>query len=468
MNNYLRLYYEKLQLYEEQIMEDLAELVSIPSIFDEKTITPYAPFGENVRNVFTNMLDICRRDSFSHADFDGYAIHIEYGEGKEIVGILAHLDIVSEGDKENWMFDPFILTEHDGYLYGRGVNDDKAPLLAAYYAMKIVRDLNIPFNRKVRLIIGGAEETTWECIDHYFKHNPRPIMGFSPDGDFPIVNGEKGVIQGTFTFVEGNQGTNKGAMTTLLAIESEQQRGFICERLKATFTSDHPENLKNLLCHAEEVTILNQIITVVYRGEKTLSRNPHKGENAFFKFAKDLIRLQDVISNTHEFSRLIENYFLEDVCGEKIGLYQEDLEMGTTTFGIPFVTYDGTTFEIAIDYRYPKGQTVDSALEKIQSFSRKHSWKFTSYKTQELLYVESNSKLIRTLQKAYKVVTGEDAELLTKGGISYARSLQNCVAFGPTFSGDHPNTHKPNERIRIKTLYKAIIIYCETLRLLVS
>lgn len=448
-------------------MEDLAELVSTRSVLDEKTSTANAPFGETVRHVFNQMLDISKRDSFSHADFEGYAIHIEHGEGNEIVGVLAHLDIVSEGDKEDWYFDPFTLTEHDGYFYGRGVNDDKAPLLAAYYAMKILRDLQVPFKRKVRLIIGGAEETTWECMNHYFKHNPRPDMGFSPDGDFPIVNGEKGVIQGTFT-ITVDHNSSKEATTTLLTIESEKQRGYICERLKATFTSDCPEALKDSLCNAEEITIANQIITAVYHGEKTLSRNPHKGESAFFKFAKDLVGIQEVISNTHEFIRLIEKYFLDDVHGKKLGLYHEDLEMGITTLGIPYVAYDGNSYEVAIDYRYPKGQTLDFALETLESFGLQHNLHFTKHKTHDLLYVEPDSELIMTLQKAYKVATGEKAELLTKGGISYARSLKNCVAFGPTFSGDQPNTHKPNERIRIETFYKAIIIYCETLRLLVS
>lgn len=83
-------------------------------------------------------------------------------------------------------------------LYGRGVNDDKGPLLAALYAMARIRQEGRTLYHPIRLIAGGAEETTWECMEHYFKHNPQPIFGFSPDGNFPIVNGEKGILQVRF------------------------------------------------------------------------------------------------------------------------------------------------------------------------------------------------------------------------------------------------------------------------------
>src|SRR5699024_8737702 len=164
---------------------------------------------------------IAERDEFEHADFDGYALHIEYGSGEEIVGVLGHLDIVPEGEKQAWLFDPFLLTNHDGHLYGRGVNDDKAPTLAAYYALKILRDLGFEFTRKVRIILGGAEETTWECMDHYFKHSEQPDMAFSPDGDFPIVNGEKGVLQGQYHLLN-KQNSQASYPHTMLKIESDK------------------------------------------------------------------------------------------------------------------------------------------------------------------------------------------------------------------------------------------------------
>ncbi|MEH7111334.1 Sapep family Mn(2+)-dependent dipeptidase [Neobacillus niacini] len=467
MNSLNKFYYEKLQYYEEELMMDLANLIRIRSVRSDETSSPHAPFGNGIRQSFNELLNIAERDSFQFSDFDGYALHIDYGSGDEIVGILAHLDIVSEGNKDDWTFDPYTLTELNGFLYGRGINDDKAPLLAAYYAMKILRDLNIPLKRKVRLIVGGAEETTWECMEHYFTFNPQPEFAFTPDGDFPIVHCEKGVIQGTFTF-EPERVLNKEPPHKLIEIQSERQRGFICETCKVILESQYPEAMKSALSDADEIIISNQTITAIYKGDKALSRNPHKGKNAFFLFAKNMIHLKNELANGEKFFSLLESYLLEDIYGKKIGLFHQDSETGSTTMAIPYVTFDGQTFEIAFDYRFPKGQTLETATSALQRFCTEQRLSASIYKSLDLHYLQQDSRLICQLKQAYKSVTGNEAEGITKGGISYARVLKNGVCFGPTFPGDEPNTHMPNERIRIETLFKSIIIYCETIRLLAS
>ncbi len=466
MNNYIRLYQEKLQLYEEQLMEDLAELVVIRSVRDEETKKPGAPFGNEIREIFDQMTAISERDDFKSTNFDGYAMHIEHGDCNEIIGILAHLDIVPEGEKKDWLFDPFTLTRHGGYLYGRGVNDDKAPALAAYYALKILRDLDFKFDRKVRIILGGAEETTWECMDHYFKHNAQPIMAFSPDGDFPIVHGEKGVLQGTF--FQKIEPSADAYPHHLIEIESEKQRGYICERLRVVFESSYPMELKDLLEGAEETVIAGSYIIAFYKGDKALSRNPHKGENALFRFAKDLMAIENANGSLLKLKKLLIKYFCNDIHGKNLGLFLEDKDMGITTFSIPYLLYQNKKLEIGFDYRYPKGQTSKVAKRKLENFCEKNNLNFTIYKEFELLYIHRESQLIQTLQQAYQNITGNTPECITKGGISYSRALQNCVAFGPTFPGDIPNTHKPNERIKLQTLYKAVTIYCETIRLLAT
>ncbi len=50
--------------------------------------------------------------------------------------LLAHLDVV-EAKREDWSFDPFVLTEKDGYFYGRGTADDKT--MAAVFVANLIR-----------------------------------------------------------------------------------------------------------------------------------------------------------------------------------------------------------------------------------------------------------------------------------------------------------------------------------------
>lgn len=457
-------YYESLQRFEEQLIEDLAELVAIRSVRDTSTKSEQSPFGKEIRDVFDQMLSFAERDSFAKSDFDGYALHIEEGQGKEIIGILAHLDIVPEGDKNDWDFDPFTLTQYEGHLYGRGVNDDKAPALAAYYALKILRDIGVTFNKRVRLILGGAEETTWECMDHYFKYNEQPAFAFSPDGDFPIVNGEKGVLQGTF--YKDNKDYVDNPIHSILTIKSEKQRGFICEKLVVTFKSLDPENLKIHLKESTKIEDSEGHVIAHYEGDIAVSRNPHKGENAIFKLGRDLERLPD----NHAFSicNIPHSLLTEDVHGKDMGLYLVDQEMGETTISLPYMLYNEHECEIGFDYRYPKGLSREEIFQRLNAFADENKLQLTIHKEYDPLYVKPDSNLILKLQQAYKTVTGDYAECITKGGISYSRALDNCVAFGPTFENDVPNTHKPNERISIETMRKAIIIYCETIRLLAA
>ena len=127
---------------QEAYLNDLNTLVSIESTRDLSTATKNAPFGQNCRKVLDAMLDMAKKDGFVTKDIDGYAGVIEYGEGEDTLGILGHLDIVPLG--EDWTKDPLKVTVNDGYVFGRGVMDDKGPTLAAYYALKLVKELNIP------------------------------------------------------------------------------------------------------------------------------------------------------------------------------------------------------------------------------------------------------------------------------------------------------------------------------------
>ena len=110
------------------------------------------------------------------------------------MGILGHLDVVPPGNLNDWDHDPFDPIESDGMLYGRGTQDDKGPMLAALFAVKALLDAGVKFNRRIRFIFGTDEETLWRCITRYKEIEEWPTLGFSPDGRFPLIYAEKGVL----------------------------------------------------------------------------------------------------------------------------------------------------------------------------------------------------------------------------------------------------------------------------------
>ncbi|WP_042272012.1 M20/M25/M40 family metallo-hydrolase [[Clostridium] dakarense] len=121
---------------------------------------------------------------------DNHSVYIEYGDEDEHIDIFGHCDVVNVGEGCN--SNPFELKVDNDKLIGRGVCDNKGPMIACFLAIKMIRDMNIKLNRKVRLIVGGNEESGFKCINHYYSKEPYGIYGFTPDAKFPVLNGEKG------------------------------------------------------------------------------------------------------------------------------------------------------------------------------------------------------------------------------------------------------------------------------------
>lgn len=177
------------------IIKTTQELIRIPSVY-KKSDNKNIPFGENINSALEYMLNLGNQLGFRTKNVDGYCGYIEFGEGKEIVGIIGHLDVVPEG--EDWNYPPFSGKIEDGKIYGRGAIDDKGPIVSSLYAMKAVMD-NYKINKRVRLILGLNEENDWECIKYYKKHEEIPTVGFSPDADFPCIYAEKSILSSYIT-----------------------------------------------------------------------------------------------------------------------------------------------------------------------------------------------------------------------------------------------------------------------------
>ena len=74
-------------------------------------------------------------------------------------------------------------------------------------------------------------------------------------------------------------------------------------------------------------------------------------------------------------------------------------------------------------------------------------------------YVPAGSELVQNLLDAYHEVTGYERKCLYTGGGTYARSLQEGVAFGASFPQDEDLAHQANEYADIEGLYKNIKIF---------
>lgn len=180
----------------DEMISCLQENLRIPSVQTEAL--PDTPYGIHVKESLAHVLNTANSLGFKTVNVDNHLGWCEYGDGDEMVAVLGHLDVVPAGD--GWTIDPYGGEISDGKIWGRGTTDDKGPTIAALFALAALRDSQLPIRRRIRILFGCNEETGSADVKYYRNHDGEiPVMGFTPDGEYPVINGEKGIINATFS-----------------------------------------------------------------------------------------------------------------------------------------------------------------------------------------------------------------------------------------------------------------------------
>lgn len=132
----------------DNMLRDIARLVSIPSV--KGTSTDTCPFGEMPAKALAEALDICRECGLETVNVHNAIGFADINSKPLELGILAHVDVVPEG--EGWSSDPYHMEYADGNIIGRGTSDDKGAAVAAIYAMKAIKALDINLKTNARML----------------------------------------------------------------------------------------------------------------------------------------------------------------------------------------------------------------------------------------------------------------------------------------------------------------------------
>ncbi|MDA0150492.1 Sapep family Mn(2+)-dependent dipeptidase [Vibrio sp. LaRot3] len=452
---------EYLEPHIDELLNDLSGLIAIPSVRDLASRTEFAPFGQPIRQAFDYLIEFAKKNGLEVRDHQGYALDISVGQGDQEIALLHHVDVVSAGDETQWRTPPYQMTRESNLLFGRGVTDNKGPLMASLYILKLFKQMDVPLTKKIRVIIGGAEETTWECVEHYFQHNPQPDFGFSPDGDFPIVNGEKGTLYATLER-KFPQASTKGTCQ-IIKLESERDRTSTCHRLIVELAGSEAAKVAQQFAAFADVIDCQSYHRVELSTPWEKSRNPHRVDNCMDKFVDIMRHVDGLDANSAHLVNLLNSHFANSHDGHKLGLNHQDDEMGPTTSCVSAINLDSHGYNLDFDFRFPKGLTIEQVRSQLRALSQQAGVNFIEQQYLPLSYLSPESALIQTMGKAYSDVTGMDAECFSKGAASYARALEHGVAFGPTFPGEVTFVHEPNEQLNLESLIKAITIYVKVL-----
>ncbi|HEL2575046.1 TPA: dipeptidase PepV [Streptococcus suis] len=448
----------------DEFMADLFDLLRINSERDDSQADAQHPFGPGPVRALDKFLEIAERDGYPTKNVDNYAGHFEFGEGDEVLGIFGHLDVVPAGS--GWNTDPYEPQIIDGKLFARGSSDDKGPTMACYYGLKIIKELGLPISKKVRFIVGTDEESGWADMDYYFANVglPLPDFGFSPDAEFPIINGEKGNITAYLHF----SGENSGA-AQLHSFTGGLRENMVPESATAVISGDLADLDSKLAdftaaygLKADAETLENGQVQVTVIGKSAHGSTPEEGVNGATYLAKFLSQFA-FDGAAKAYLDLAGQVLLEDHDAKKLGVAIYDEQMGPLSMNAGVFKFDETSSDntIALNFRYPKNtnpETIKAGLEQlgVEAVS-------LSAHGHTPHYCPIDDPMVATLLSVYEKHTGLKGHEQVIGGGTFGRLLKRGVAYGAMFPGDVNTMHQANEFIEVEQLYRAAAIYAEAI-----
>ena len=423
--------------YINQILNDTLKLVAIDSVQSEPT--KLSPFGDGVGKCLNEALAIAQSLGFKTHNEQGYYGTAIIGSGEEF-GILGHVDVVPYKN-QTWTKKPLGEIQ-DGVLYGRGVLDDKGPMLCCLYAVhKLIQDGYTP-KKTIKFIFGGNEETGWKCIEKYNELEVMPKDGFSPDADFPVINCEKGILHIEMSVKKPDE---------LESLFGGERANMVIDKAECVIKTQLPKPTDINLSQSESdgKTIIKAFGTAAH------GSTPELGDNAFLHLLKHLgDNLGGIYKDLYN--------VLYSIKGEGLNIDLQDEQSGHLSLNVGVVKTHLDKLILHLDIRYPSTFSEDEIFDRVckaAAFA-----KCEKLHSQAPLFVDKKDPLVQTLLKAYNDATGENCTPIAIGGGTYARAMKHGVGFGPVFPGKVSCAHEADEHFAIADFEKAFDIYYRAIK----
>ena len=394
-----------------------------------------APFGREVRNCLDYVLNTAQSWGLTTYNDDGYAGHVDLkGSGDKVLGILGHLDVVPANPAE-WKYPPYAAEIHDGKLYARGTMDDKGPMIACLFAVKALKEAGFEPTKTVRLIFGCDEETDMGCVKHYFTTMPRPDVAFSPDGDFPVINREKGIYHFNIDLGKLPQG---------VTLTAGDRANVVPSKCVATIPASKLTN--GAILDGVTVTVDGDTATLSALGKAAHASTPNEGINATHPVLKALASIYP--------DCLALSFLANKVCdttGAKWGIILHDEQSGDLTCNLGVLRTNNGSLTATVDIRFPISYNCEYMTELLRKCTPSN-FSLDPWHVSDPLYVPADSELVTTLMSVYNKAMKTNLDPIAIGGGTYSRCLNNCVAFGPIFPNEESTIHMPNECVDLANL----------------
>lgn len=461
------MYKERIDAYleskREEMIEDVKTLVRINS---QRTETKAGmPYGTGCVDVLETAVNMMQRYGLAVRNYENYVVTGDYGPDVRVLDILAHLDVVP-ANAEDWTvtapFDPVVV---DGKIYGRGTSDDKGPAVAALYAIRAIRDLEIPLVKGVRLILGSDEECGSSDLDYYYRQEQEALYSFTPDADFPVINIEKGRLAGKFTAK-----TAQGGQASLLSFGSGDKVNVVPAKASCAVSGISADELQAAadFCTGEtkvsyEWREQNGVYFIQAKGMAAHASTPELGNNALTGLLTLLGRLPLDGEEQELISRLNRLFPHGDHQGKALGVDMEDEASGRLTITLSMLHMEEGSWQGEFDCRAPICANDDNLTGVIRKRLAEAGVDLAEGGMIPAHHVPEDSRLVRTLLDSYERYTGIKGKPIAIGGGTYVHNLERGVAFGCASPDVDNHMHGDDEFMLVDALVMSAKIFADAI-----
>lgn len=424
--------------YFDAFLVDLKALIGIPSV--KGPAEDRAPYGRAIKEALDYYLASAEKFGFRTFRIEDKVGVVEYGSGEEDLAVFTHIDVVPVGDTEDWRFPPFAATEHEGSLYGRGTLDDKGPGLAVLYALASLKRKGFQPERRIRIVVGGDEESGMDCIAAYKANEKPPVLGFTPDGCFPVTFSEKGIL------------VKEAALALpMLADRLELHAG-------EARNVEPGGAVAKLLVNKEPDGERDEGTVGLGRKRRWSLKKQDEGDRVIFRLLEEVtesLAEGEATARIRNACRL-----LADESGSALGIDTADAHSGALTMQATMLRYEQGLLKFTLNIRYPSSSDAGEMEAKVAEALEMQGFKPATIDSKPPIFFDPNKAFIQAMTRIYQEATNRSDPPMAISGGTYARAYPDrVVAFGALFPGEPLNAHMVDENVKLAVMKEWLTVY---------
>lgn len=446
------------EAHREEIVRQVMRLVAVPSV------TQYGeegfPYGKACHQAMDAYQQMAGELGFETERFDDHVVTATYGcdPSRKTIGFWTHLDVVPPGN--GWLFEPFEPVYREGYIIGRGADDNKSASVGALYAIRCLKELGVPLRSNLKTFGGCDEECGSLGVTHYVQHYPCPDFSIVSDCGFPVCYGEKGIINVTFRSVRPLSSLfmelEGGMVSNLIPDRAHAvlcKESFVLDRLSAL-----PEGI--------DVQICEDCIRITASGTSGHAGFPVGATNAVHELIGALLAAKLMAPEDEPLLRFLHDVN-RDCYGTALNIAMEDAESGALTCSGTVLRLQDGHASLAANIRYCITASGEDIHSRLDVAARQSGFELAHFNDSTPNYFPKEQPVVDALTDVYNQIMGEDKRPYTMSGGTYARKLPNAVGFGigsmqhprcPLIPQGHGGAHQPDETLHVDSYLRALVI----------